>query len=100
METESGPSYGRAADRGVDDLRVSVAARGRRLAMRVQGALDSRASRQLAEIVAAAVRVAQAPQLVELDVRPVSVCCREGADALVAWEREGIRVRRARETRP
>jgi hypothetical protein len=100
VEAEPGSLCGDAAAGGMDDLRVSVAARGRRLEMRVHGALDSRASRQLAEIVAAAVRVAQAPQLVELDVRPVSVCCREGADALVAWEREGIRVRRAREPTP
>jgi hypothetical protein len=83
-------------DRDVEDLRVWVNARGRRLEMRVHGTLDARGSRHLAEIVAAAIRVAKEPRLVELDVRPVSAYCQEGTDALLGWERQGIRVRRRR----
>jgi hypothetical protein len=94
MAAELGSSW-RHGDRA-DDLRVWVTARGRRLAMRVHGTLDSRGSRHLNEIVAVAVRVAKAPRLVELDVRPVSAYCRESARALEAWERLGIRVRRRR----
>jgi hypothetical protein len=83
-------------DRDVEDLRVWVTARGRRLEMRVHGALDARGSRHLAEIVGVAIRVAKEPRLVELDVRPVSAYCQESSDALLGWERQGIRVRRRR----
>lgn len=80
----------------MEDLRVWVTARGNRLAIRVHGALDARGSRHLAEIVAVAIRVAKEPRLVELDVSPVSACCQESTDALLGWERQGIRVRRRR----
>lgn len=89
-------SSSRHADRGVEDLRVLVSARGHRLAMRVHGALDQRGSRHLAEIVAVAIQVAKEPRRVELDVRPVSVYCQESTDALSVWEQQGIRVRRRR----
>jgi hypothetical protein len=81
---------------GVHDIRVWVTARGARLNMRVQGSLDRRGLRYLAEIVAAAIRVVKVPEMVELDVRPVSVYCRESTDALMVWERQGMRVRRCR----
>jgi hypothetical protein len=81
------------ADRAAG-LSVSVGAEGRRLAMRVHGALDGRTSHQLAEIVEAAVQVTGRPELVEVDVRPIGACGPEGAGALAAWERRGIRVRR------
>jgi hypothetical protein len=95
MAAETGSSW-QHGDRGIEDLRVWVTARGHRLAMRVHGALDPRGARHLAEIVAVAIRVAKEPRLVELDVRPVSGHCRESADALLGWERQGVRVRRRR----